>query len=217
MTPMENYWKKQDKKNAEKFTTQAERREDILSLKKDWEAVDWPNVPVEDRLKYLPLAVARFEYMYNNTEKCVGLNYDPKRWVRFDLKMGRTLGKLIKRSGLKPWQKQSDLDSEGYYVSRRTWGYVDIKPIHTLKDEDKNRYGGIMKPQGKGVEKKKYIRCHLFAENPMENAGDYGPAYFTTKESFFYTKGLKNGEWKSDKEMMMSTYNHLTFHDEVVA
>ena len=215
MTPIEEYWKKQDKKNAKKFTTQAERREDILSLKEEWEAVDWPNVPVEDRLKYLPLAVARFEYMYNNTEKCVGLNYDPNRWVRFDLKRGRTLGKLIKRSGLKPWQKQSDLDSEGYYVSRRTWGYVDIKPIHTLKGEDKNRYGGIMKPQGKGVEKKKYIRCHLFAENPMENAGDYGPAYFTTKESFFYTKGLKNGEWKSDKEMMMSTYNHL--QDEVVA
>ena len=134
----------------------------------------------------------------------------------FDLKRGRTLGKLIKRSGLKPWQKQSELDSEGYYVSRRIWGYVDIKPMHTLKGEDKNRFGGIMKPQGKGVEKKKYIRCHLFAQNPMENVGDYGPAYYTTKESFFYTKGLENGEWKNDKEMMMSTYNHLN-EDEVVA
>ena len=215
MTPMENYWKKQREKNAKKFTTQAERREDILSLKEDWEEVDWPNVPLEHRLKYLPLAVARFEYMFNNTEKCVGLNYDPKRWVRFDLKRGRTLGKLIKQSGLKPWQKQSELDSEGYYVSSRVWGYVDIRPIH-VKGGDKNRFGGIMKPQGKGVEKKKYIRCHLFAENPMENVDDYGPAYFKTKESFFYTKGLKNGEGKSDKEMMMSTYNHLN-EDEVVA
>jgi hypothetical protein len=193
--------------------TQQERKEDIMCLKPSWEAIDWPELPIEDRKEMLDLALARFEYMYNHNMVSMGYDYHPERWTMFEMKIGRTLAKLYKRTGLKPWEIKADGEkNEGFFVTRRVYAYIDIA-------KGSQRFGGLMKPQGKGVEKKKYIRCHLFAQNPVENAGWYGPEYYKTRDAFYYSPTcLHNGEWESDEKLLMERYlASIEDQEEVVA
>ena len=61
--------------------------------------------------------------------------------------------------------------------------YLDLA-VQRFEDinmkKDPERYGGMMKPASwKAPEPKKYVRAHLFAEDPLRGAGWYGPDYMT--------------------------------------
>ena len=109
-----------------------------------WWGIDFHQIPLEERPEYLDLALQRFEDMYNDSPKHLWMS-DGR--VKFRLDKGRTMAKMKK---------------EG-----RIYAFVDIN-----MSNDPERYGGLMKPASwKAPDKKKYIRAHLFAENPLRGAG----------------------------------------------
>lgn len=123
-----------------------------------WEGIDFHLIPPEDRPKFLDLAVQRFEDMFNDSPEHLRWSEDG---VKFRLKKGRTMGKLRK--------------FEGENEKGRIYAFVDIN-----MKKDSERYGGLMKPASwKAPEPKKYVRAHLFAQNPLRGAGWYGPDYMT--------------------------------------
>ena len=126
--------------------------------RKVWEGIDFHLIPPEDRPEYLDLAVQRFEDMFNDSP--THLLYTDGR-VRFRVDKGRTMGKLRQ--------------VQGENERGRLYAFVDIN-----MKKDPERYGGMMKPASwKAPEPKKYVRAHLFAEDPLRGAGWYGPDYMT--------------------------------------
>ena len=121
-----------------------------------WTGIDFHLLSPEERPEYLDLALQRFEDMYNDSPPHL-------RWadgrVKFRLDKGRTMAKM----------KQVSNSGE----IGRIYAFVDIN-----MNEDPERFGGMMKPASwKAPDKKKYIRAHLFAQNPLRGTSGYGPEY----------------------------------------
>ena len=117
----------------------------------------------QERADHLEQAVQRFEDAYNDSDNHNRLVYDYETDERvrkrhsFELKKGRTMARLyiIEPNGRK-----------------RMYAFIDIN----MKDPE--RYGGMMKPATyKAPEPKRYIRAHLFAQDPLRGATWYGPDY----------------------------------------
>ena len=147
--------------------------------RKVWEGIDFHLLPPEDRPEYLDLAVQRFEDMFNDSPS--HSIYNPNTRVRFRVDKARTMGKLRKMEG--------DSEKGGLYA------FVDI---NMKKDPD--RYGGLMNPASwKAPDKKKYVRAHLFAQNPLRGTTWYGPEYYdggkkgVSRDEWFRGGGLANG------------------------
>jgi|TARA_B100001094_G_C18021097_1_gene715147 hypothetical protein len=150
-----------------------------------WWGIDFHLIPPEKRPEYLDLALQRFEDMYNDSPKHLWMS---KGRVKFRLDKGRTMAKLKKLEGG---------DERG-----RIYAFVDIN-----MSNDPERYGGLMKPASwKAPDKKKYIRAHLFAENPLRGAGWYGPDYMDG--------GARSEEEKDLRDNWFRTKNGIPFHRE---
>tara|TARA_R110001592_G_scaffold308330_1_gene582372 strand:+ start:4946 stop:5482 length:537 start_codon:yes stop_codon:yes gene_type:complete len=150
-----------------------------------WVGVDFHLIPPEKRPEYLDLALKRFEDMYNDSPKHLWIS---KGRVKFRLDKGRTMAKMKKLEG----------DDERGSI----YAFVDIN-----MDNDPARYGGMMKPASwKAPDKKKYIRAHLFAENPLRGAGWYGPDY---KDG-----GARSAVEKDVRDNWFRTKNGIPFHNE---
>ncbi len=144
-----------------------------------WWGIDFHQIPLEERPEYLDLALQRFEDMYNDSPKHLWMS-DGR--VKFRLDKGRTMAKMKK---------------EG-----RIYAFVDIN-----MSNDPERYGGLMKPASwKAPDKKKYIRAHLFAENPLRGAGWYGPDYMDG--------GARSEEEKDLRDNWFRTKNGVPFAKE---
>ena len=142
-----------------------------------WLGIDFHLIPPEERPEYMDLALQRFEDLYNDSP-------DHLRWsegrVKFRLDKGRTMSKLKKL--------------EGNDMRGRIYAFVDIN-----MKKDSERYGGMMKPASwKAPDKKKYIRAHLFAKNPLRGAGWYGPDYMDGGARSQDEKDLRD-TWFRDK------------------
>lgn len=150
-----------------------------------WWGIDFHKIPMEERPEYLDLALQRFEDMYNDSPKHLWMS---KERVKFRLDKGRTMAKMKKLEGG---------DERG-----RIYAFVDINISN-----DPERYGGMMKPASwKAPDKKKYIRAHLFAENPLRGAGWYGPDYMDG--------GARSEEEKDLRDNWFRTKNGVPFHRE---
>tara|TARA_B100001142_G_C14348901_1_gene661215 strand:+ start:13214 stop:13777 length:564 start_codon:yes stop_codon:yes gene_type:complete len=150
-----------------------------------WWGIDFHLIPPEKRPEYLDLALKRFEDMYNDSPKHLWIS---KGRVKFRLDKGRTMAKMKKLEG----------DDERGSI----YAFVDIN-----MDNDPARYGGMMKPASwKAPDKKKYIRAHLFAENPLRGTTWYGPDY---KDG-----GSRSPEEKDVRDNWFRVKNGVPFHNE---
>ncbi len=84
---------------------------------------------------------------------------------------------------------------EGDSEKGGVYAFVDIN-----MKKDPERYGGLMKPASwKAPDKKKYVRAHLFAQNPLRGATWFGPEYYqggkkgVSRDEWFRGGGLANG------------------------
>ena len=150
-----------------------------------WWGLDFHLIPPEKRPEYLDLALQRFEDLYNDSP-------DNLRWtegrVKFRLDKGRTMAKMKKL--------------EGNEERGRIYAFVDIN-----MKKDAERYGGMMKPASwKAPDKKKYVRAHLFAEDPLRGAGWYGPDYMDG--------GARSVDEKDVRDNWFRTKDGVPFHNE---